>query len=251
MYNFPLPRASQECYTKWFNYNVPSGALKQKTIIWAARNLPCRFRSDTVKDIIGPQHVFILKLNASFFYGVIDNTDTVYKLPKKFYTACFPGIQYNQVPKNNRIKVKLNGDQNIELPYIPQSFLDQKKTKTHRKRRRSESESNELESINFNEQPPEWNILGVAPERNENKEAILHLIRSIIFYNDTNENFSLKNYFENVSTADIQNNDALREKLKIVVSFIYYYCRNELGFFKQRDPLSISDLQLWLSEANS
>mgnify|MGYP001361539768 CR=1 FL=1 len=251
MYNFPLPRASQECYTKWFNQTITTGALKNRTIVWAARSLPCRFRSDTVKDIIGPQHVFILKLNDVFSYGLIDNTDTVYKLPKKYYTSCFPGIQYNQIPKNNLIKVKLNNDQTIELPYIPQSFLDQKRTKTNRKRRRSESESNQVESINFNEQTPEWNVLGVAAQKNDNKEDILHLIRSIIFYNDTNENFSLKNYFENVSVGDIKNNDTLREKLKIVVSFIYYYCRNELGFFKHRDPMSISDLQLWLSEACS
>lgn len=251
MYNFPLPRASQECYTKWYNYTVKSGALKNTTVLWAAQELPCRFRSDSLKNIIGPHHVFILKLNEKFYYGIIDCTKTVYRLPKKFYTSCFPGIQYSQVPKNNRIQVKLNEKQSMLLPYIPESFLEQKRTKTTRKRRRTDSENNEIETINFNEPVPEWNILGVENSVESNKDDIMHLIRSIILYNDSNENFNLKNHFDGLSVKTIQSDDKLREKMKIIISFIYYYCRNNLGFFKQRDPISISDLQSWLSEDNA
>ena len=68
-FNFPLPRASQEHYTKWYNHQVTNGVLKNKTIVWAAQELPCRFRSDTVKDIIG-HHVFILRLNDTFHYAI-------------------------------------------------------------------------------------------------------------------------------------------------------------------------------------
>jgi len=251
MYNFPLPRASQECYTKWYNYLVPSGALKNTTILWAAQELPCRFRSDSIKNIIGPHHVFILKMNDTFYYAIIDATQTVYKLPKKYYTSCFPGIQYSQVPKNNRMRVKLNETQSMMLPYIPESFLEQKRTKTTRKRRRSESENNEIESIDFNQHVPEWNILGVQTTVDPNKADIMHLIRSVILYNDTNENFTLKNHFEGIDIKTIQSDDKLREKMKNIVSFIYYYCRDEIGVFKQREPISISDLQSWLSEDNS
>ena len=124
--NYPLPRASQECWTKWYNHTITYGALKNKTILWCAQELPCRFKSEQVKDVIGPHHVFILKLNQQFFYAVIDATETIYRLPKKYYTACFPGIQYSQVPKNNRCKVRLTGRRHIELPYIPESFLEQR-----------------------------------------------------------------------------------------------------------------------------
>ena len=109
MSHFPLPRASQECWTKWYNHTVESGALKNKTVVWAAQELPCRFRSDQIKDVIGPHHVFILKMNERFFYALIDSSETIYRLPKKYYTSCFPGIQYSQVPKNNRQRVKLSG----------------------------------------------------------------------------------------------------------------------------------------------
>lgn len=246
MFNFPLPRASQEHYTKWYNHLVTSGALKNKTIVWAGQELPCRFRSDTVKDIIGPHHVFILRLNDTFHYAIIDCTETVYKLPKKFYTACFPGIQYTQVPKNNRIKVKMNENQTIILPYIPDSFLEQKRTKTTRKRRRMDSEANEIESIDFNASVPEWTILDHSTEPESNKDCIMHLVRSLVEYNDTNENFSLVNPFEGLKLKDIQDSDVLREKLKTAINFIYHYCRDELGMHKKREDIPISDLQLWL-----
>lgn len=249
--HYPLPRASQECWTKWYNHTVSQGALKNKTVVWAAQTLSCRFKSDQVKDIVGPHHVFILKLSQQFYYAIIDSTETVYKLPKKYYTACFPGIQYSQVPKNNRMRVRLSGRRSIDLPYIPDSFLEQKRTKTTRKRRRADSNPTEIENIDFTTSAPEWTILGKQPEERKNKEDIFHLIRSVIAYSDTNENFQLTNEFEHVSIDDIQNNDELRKKMKSIISFIYFYCRGELGFFKQRSPIPISDLQSWLSNLNS
>ncbi len=249
--HYPLPRASQECWTKWYNNTITYGALKNKTILWVAQELPCRFKSDQVKDVIGPHHVFILKMNEKFFYAIIDSTETIYRLPKKYYTACFPGIQYSQVPSNNRCNVKLTGRRTIELPYIPESFLEQKKTKTSRKRRRTEVKNTEIEDLDFTVTTPEWTVLGDKKEPESNKDDIFHLIRSVISYSDKNENFSLKNEFENITVDQIQNSDELREKLKSIISFIYYYCRGELGFFQERPPISISDLQLWLSNPNS
>ena len=247
--NYPLPRASQECWTKWFNHTIEYGALKNKTILWCAQELPCRFKSEQVKDVIGPHHVFILKLNKQFFYAVIDATETIYRLPKKYYTSCFPGIQYSQVPKNNRCKVRLTGRKYIELPYIPESFLEQKKTKTTRKRRRTNSSN--TETVNFRIAAPEWTVLGAKPEVKDNKQDILHLIRSVIEYADKNEQFQLKNHFEGINVEDIKQSDTLREKMKDIISFIYFYCRNELGFFQERPQIPISDLQSWLSNLNS
>lgn len=246
--HFPLPRAKQEQWTKWYNHIVTSGALKQKTIVWAAEQLPCRFKSDQVKDVVGPHHVFILKLQQKFYYALIDSTETVYKLPKKYYTACFPGIQYNQVPKNNRFKVKLTGRKTIELPFIPESFLEQKKNKTQtRKRRRSETQH---ENIQFDFQAPQWSVLMDQPTECTNKKNIFHLIRSIVAYADKNEQFRLKNEFENITVDDIQTNDDLRTKMKTIISFIYFYCREEMGMFPQRPPMTIDDLQSWIADLN-
>lgn len=249
--HFPLPRASQECYTKWHNFTVKTGALRNYTILWAGRELDCRFRSDNVKDIIGPQHVFILKLNKTFEYAVIDSTESIYRLPKKYYTSCFPGVQYNQVPKNNRMVVRLSGRQRIELPYIPESFLEQKKTKTNRKRRRTESNVSDVETINFSTSSPDWIVLSNQSTDTDNKKDLMHLIRSVIHFCDENEAFRLKNMFEGIKVEDIQKNDELKEKLKVIITFVYYYCRNELGCFLKREPMDINDVQMWISDLNS
>jgi len=249
--HYPLPRASQECWTKWYNHIVTCGALKNKTIIWVAQELPCRFKADQVKDIIGPHHVFILKLNEKFFYALVDSTESVYRLPKKYFTACFPGIQLSQVPENNRCRVRLSGRRMLELPYIPEPFLEQKKTKTGRKRRRGEAGITEIENRVREVQAPEWTVLGDERQSMSNKDGIMHLIRSVIAYSDKNENFTLFNEFENVTMEEIQNSDELRQKMKTIISFIYYYCRGELGFFQERPKIPISDLQSWFANTSS
>lgn len=251
MSHFPLPRASQQCYTKWYNVTVKSGALKNKTILWAAQQLPCRFRSEQVKDIVGPQHVFILTMSKQFFYALIDSTDTAYRLPKKYFTSCFPGIQYSQIPKDNRMKVKLTNRQSVVLPYIPESFLEQKRNKSTRKRRRTETTGNDVEEIDFNQDVPEWSILSNEKQSTSNKDELFHLIRSIIDFNDVNQNFELTNPFEDKSIQDIHGNEKLKEKLKVIISFIYFYCRNELGCFRKRDMMSTSDLQTWIANLTS
>ena len=129
--------------------------------------------------------------------------------------------------------------------------MEQKRTKTPRKRRRSDSRHTDIEDIDFSVTTPEWTVLVDKKEPESNKEDIFHLIRSVISYSDKNENFDLKNEFEDMGIEDIQKSDELREKMKTVISFIYYYCRGELGFFQERPPISISDLQSWLSVLNS
>ena len=94
-------------------------------------------------------------------------------------------------------------------------------------------------------------MLGAKPEVKDNKQDILHLIRSVIEYADKNEQFQLKNHFEGINVEDIKQSDTLREKMKDIISFIYFYCRNELGFFQERPQIPISDLQSWLSNLNS
>ena len=88
------------------------------------------------------------------------------------------------------------------------------------------------------------------PPESSNKKDIVHLIRSIVAYADNNEQFHLKNEFENITVEDIQTNDDLRSKMKIIISFIYFYCREEMGMFPQRAPMPVDDLQSWIVELN-
>ena len=58
---FPLPRASQQCYSKWYNTVVDTGALNGYKILWVGSQLACRFKSESIHDNVGPHNVFILK----------------------------------------------------------------------------------------------------------------------------------------------------------------------------------------------
>ena len=254
---FPLPMAPQECYSKWYNTLVESGPLKDYTILWVGSQLTCRFKSDTIGDNIGPHNVFVMQnQEKKFAYAVIDNTDSIFPLAKKYFTTCFPGIQYNNIPKNNRVKIKITKDNEIEIPYIPQSFLTQKKRKTTRIKRKRKSSmhstNSKIESIDFNTTHPVWHILN-----NEQNHAspiqkeILILIRNILLYADSNQEFYLESPFKDIQSIDeIRNDDSKMKQLKMITAFIYHFCRSELGC-NVTPTVDSTDLQTWIGYLNN
>lgn len=252
---FPLPRAPQHAYTKWYNHTVRGGTFNRYTVLWVGTTLDCRFKSETLGDTIGPHNVFILKKNSSFAYAVMDNTDTLFKLPKKYHTACFPGIQYNSVPKNNRIRVQMTKRNSIELPFIPPTFLQQKKSKGSRlKRKRSQSSdaTSQIEQIDFSKRHPMWHVLSNDLVKDVPiKKEILVLIRSMMNYAIQNTSFNLKDPFLDIYNLDDIKGDENRMKtLKIIVSFIFHYCRSEFGC----SDVNLSDtisLQSWIAMLNN
>lgn len=217
--------------------------------------MTCRFKSESINDHIGPHNVFILKKDNDFAYAVIDNADGIYRLPKKYFTTCFPGVQYSSIPENNRIKIKLTRNNTIEVPYIPKSFLLQKRRKTTRsKRRRTLSmdnhEDSRIEQIDFSVEHPQWHILTNDQNRSfPVKKEILNLIRSLLMYADSNECFTLENPFKDIkSLEEVQSDENKMKILKVVTSFIYHFCRSEMGISKQPTP---SDLQAWIGYLNN
>ena len=249
--NFPLPIASQEHYTKWFKKSIKKGVFKNYIIMWVGEQLQCRFKSDTSTEIL-PQNVFICKKKNVFEYLVIDKNDDIYKLPKKHYTTCFPGIQYNNIPEKNRVKVKINKKITIELPYIPQSFLDQKRNKTNRKRRRLTSSNRKSEeNMDFNEVYPVWHVLQNSQNKESDmKKKVLLLVRSLVKYADNNVNYVVKDPFEAIQEIeDIKNNKNILKTLKIIIGFVFHYCRSELGIVN--DKILYTTLQEWILKIHS
>lgn len=254
---FPLPRAPQHAYTKWYNFTAKSGTFSRYTILWVGSMLDCRFKSETVSSIIGPHNVFILKKNSTFAYAIMDNTETLYRLPKKFHTACFPGIQYSSVPTNNRINVKITKRSSIELPFIPHTFLQQKKLKGSRlKRKRSQSSdvTSQIEQIDFSKRHPSWHVLNNDLVKDVPvKKELLVLIRSMMNYAIQAPSFRLKDPFLDIfSLEDLKNDENRMKTLKLIVSFIFHYCRSEFGCSEipVQTGSSIS-LQSWISDLNN
>lgn len=249
--SFPLPIASQEHYTKWFNYEIKKGPFKKFKIVWVGKELSLRFKSDVNVEIL-PENVFICKKKNIFEYFVIDKNEDIYKLPKKHYTTCFPGIQYNSIPSDNKIKVKITDKIVLELPFIPQSFLEQKRNKTSRKRRRVMNTNNVIEDkIDFNEVYPQWHVLQNHQNKdNSLKKQIMLLIRSLVKYADANVNYNMKDPFESISNInEIKNNKEFLNTLKIIVSFVFNYCRSELGIVN--DKVFYTTMSEWILKMNS
>tara|TARA_B100000902_G_C27091607_1_gene804103 strand:+ start:76 stop:831 length:756 start_codon:yes stop_codon:yes gene_type:complete len=248
--SFPLPIASQEHYTKWFKHEIKSGPYKKFKIMWVGQELTKRFKSDLDIEIL-PENVFICKKRNVFEYLIIDKNEDIYKLPKKHYTTCFPAIQYNSIPANNKIKVKISKKIILDLPFIPQSFLEQKRNKTSRKRRRLVSTNVVNDKIDFDEVYPQWHVLHNYQNKDDSlKKQIMLLIRSLVKHADANINYTLKDPFESIQNInDIKNNKEFLTTLKIIVSFIFNYCRSELGIVNEK--ILYTTMSEWILKMNS
>jgi hypothetical protein len=242
---YPLPRSSQENYTKYFQKVIQKGTLENYKILWVGSPLPCRFKSNETKQVLGPSHVFIAKKDETFEYAIMDNKENVFKLPKKFFTLCFPNLSINSIPENNRVEYQITEKQKVTLPYIPDTFLQQKRTKTNRKRRKiyhnveSPPTERDVESIDFSrERVPSWFVL--QKENNENqllKKQVVLFIRSIIGMVDSSS-FVLEDPFDRVSNVkELHEKEEYIEKMKIITSFIFHYCREELGIHRTNDNM--------------
>ena len=235
---YPLPRSAQEHYSKFFQTTVKKGVLQGYKIQWVGCPLPCRFKSEQIKNIISPQHVFIMKKedDDTFEYALIDNRGNVYRLPKKYYTVCFPSISLNQVPKDNRFEIQITKRKKMCLPFIPDSFLEQKKQKTNRKRRKlyhnvESPPAQSIESIDFNKQDvPSWHVLqNTDKDVTMFKKELVQLIRSVIKITDESS-FVLKDPFDGINSIDeLKNKQEFYEKFKTIISFVYHYARAELN----------------------
>lgn len=243
---YPLPLASQEDYTKWFRHKITKGKLKNYVIKWCGKQLTKRFKFENV--IIESKNIFICQLEDKYEYIIIDKNQDIFKLPKKYYTNCFPGIHYINVPSNNRMEVNISNSIKVVLPVIPQSFLDSKKIKTRKRRRIMTSSTVATEQMNFDQRYPKWHVL----ENTQNNECLhkemMLLVRSIVKYADKNHNYKLFDPFKEVdSIQNIKKSKKLLHMLKIVCGFVYHHCKSELGIVDD----TTTDATEWLLKMNS
>jgi len=130
--------------------------------------------------------------------------------------------------------------------------LEQKRNKTSRKRRRVMNTTNVIEEkIDFNEVYPQWHVLQNHQNKdNSLKKQIMLLIRSLVKYADANVNYNMKDPFESISNInEIKNNKEFLNTLKIIVSFVFNYCRSELGIVN--DKVFYTTMSEWILKMNS
>ena len=112
-----------------------------------------------------------------------------------------------------------------------------------------------VESIDFNKTVPEWHVLNNEQNCNSTrKRELMGLIRTLIDVADSNSMYPLRDPFADCETlADLQSDESRVCALKTVISFLYHYCRSEIGCHAkfEFDPRTV---QVWterLQEAES
>lgn len=240
---FPLPKPNQILHTRFFRKVVENGILSGYEILWVGTPLTCRFKSATLKNVVGSQHVFILQKGEDFEYAVVDINNAFYKLPKKFFTSCFTNVTLANVPRHNRMNVKLTKHETVSLPYIPDSFYQSKLQKTTRKKRKiPQSDEKTVENIDYGKTFPSWTLLESPVIKHDTmKKSVMILIRSIIKEADRGSEYFLPTPFDATSLNELQSNPTEVAKLKLIVCFIYHYCRAELGCFVDEEFSSVRE----------
>ena len=107
------------------------------------------------------------------------------------------------------------------------------------------------DKIDFDEVYPQWHVLHNYQNKDDSlKKQIMLLIRSLVKHADTNINYTLKDPFESIQNInDIKNNKEFLTTLKIIVSFIFNYCRSELGIVNEK--ILYTTMSEWILKMNS
>ena len=219
---FTLPRLTQELYTRWFDKKIPN---TDEHIVYPGRQLPCMTKTSALKNSLKPEHVFITKSKSSgnFFHRVLGDDGIFAYLPKRLYAMVYPNILFNTIPENNRIKVKLSNRRSIMLPYIPDSFFEQKKKSG---RRSSSRPKRQREQKSEPQQRSKKPYRGWNPPANTtqiDKDTLIGNIKAVIA-NIDEKGLEVLPPFQG-SKLD-ENNET---EFSTICKFVYHYARSELG----------------------
>jgi hypothetical protein len=129
--NFTLPGLSQQSFSRWYNKIIPRSDGIEERIVYPGVKLQCSTKSRDLRSQITRAHVFITHEveKDKFHHKVLGNNNTFAPLPKRLYSHCFHNINIHSIPPNNRITVRLTENTSVILPYIPDDFVKQKKSK--------------------------------------------------------------------------------------------------------------------------
>lgn len=206
---FLLPLASDTVLDRWQGQRLQGwGILTGYTIVW------CGEPGDTItRSSLEPKHVFILKRGDSFKYAYHDS-EGFKELPDKWYGKCFGGV--TEVPDTNLVTLLVRGVY-VELPFLPQRMYDRKISAKRRKK---------THTVLFDKVYPMWRH--VRGDKIHFKVA--REFKTIFERADANE-VTLADPFEGYnSMEEIFNSKTGKLAFLTVAGFVYYHCRDHLGY---------------------
>lgn len=222
--DFPLPALTQESFTKYFGTHIENGE-DGETILYPGEQLKCASKTSVLKKHLQPKHIFITKTSdGKFNHRVLGDDGVFTQLPKRLYAMCYPNISFTSIPNNNRVRVKLSTMTTVTLPFIPDSFYEQKKRATKRgsarpKRTREDTRPELTRTAKYYRG---WNP--PAPPAKMSKMDMLGNIRAAIELVDK-QSVDVGPPIE----GDIDSDEKSRAAFGTIVKFVYHYARGELG----------------------
>jgi len=207
---FPLPEAPEEVVEKWQGVHLKG--LEQLTgfyVVWCGVPANGRLTRHSVK----PEHVFVLKRGETFKYAVHDNRG-FQELQEKWYTKCFGRI--DTIPNKNVVTISVKGIY-LDLPFLPQSLYNRKVSTKKRKKTHRIAHGNTY---------PTWkHATGKSIH-----VTIAGQFKDLFDRADANE-ITLQDPFEGYASIDeIKKSKTGKMAFRTVAGFVYYHCRDNLGY---------------------
>lgn len=238
---FTLPPLTQESFSRWYRKKVPRSDNVDERIVYPGIKLQCSTKSRDLRSQIMPRHVFVTQeIDTNIFHHKVLGTNNVFiSLPKRLYSHCFRNINIHSIPAGNRILVRLTENTTVVLPFIPDDFVTQKRSK-----RNSASRSRAKREIKRLKTPAKQEVTNtytgwvtkvlapateLAADNAVDSFRLMNYIREELRKSDEQLTTCIANPFVEAPTIeDIQKDPVKAQALTTVVQFVHHYAKHVL-----------------------
>tara|TARA_B100001059_G_scaffold236436_1_gene286906 strand:- start:2752 stop:3471 length:720 start_codon:yes stop_codon:yes gene_type:complete len=237
---FTLPALTQESFSRWFNKKVPRNDNVEERIVYPGVKLHCSTKSRDLRSQIMPENVFVTQEVHTnvFHHKVLGSNNAFVSLPKRLYSHCFRNINIHSIPTGNRITVRLTETTSVVLPFIPDDFVNQKRSKRNASSRSRPKRDKRLKCAP-KEEPTHpytgWVTKVMSPATDtaaDNAIDAFHLmsyIRTELAKSQDELNTCIPNPFAGAGTlAEIQDSPDKSLALTTVLQFVHHYAKHIL-----------------------
>lgn len=205
---FPLPSPKKKSITTWQGTHITKkGTLEGFVVVYPAEGVSEKMSKASMR----PKYTFILKHGDTFKYAF--NDGNFKEIPDKWYGKAF--LRVEDVPAENLVTIQLDS-KFVQVPFLPE-VLYLRKTSTKRRKKTHKIIHNVY---------PTW--------RNSSGKTIHFKVADHfkdIFDKADAQELTLQDPFAGYSSMeDINQSQTGRLALKTVAGFVYYHCRDNLGY---------------------
>jgi hypothetical protein len=205
---FSLPSPKKKSISKWQGTHIgKKGGLEGFVVVYPAE----ASGEKLTKTLMKPKNTFIVKHGGTFKYAY--NDGFFKEIPERWYGKAF--LRTDDVQSENLVTIQLNGTF-VEVPFLPE-VLYLRKTSTKRRKKHHKI---------INSVYPTW--------RNATGKSIHFKVAKQfkqIFEKADAQELTLQDPFAGYSSLEeLQSSQTGRQAFKTVAGFVYYHCRDNLGY---------------------